>query len=161
MARPPLRPSIRPEFRRTHGVRHDLSPKGAAFRGAVLDVLEDSLGLSVPEPVLDTWLRRVLAEGRTPIEAAVLICFAQTQLVAESWVEAGLMASELAEMVIADRIYESRKLLARSGRNLLTVLPDLAVLVGQPCFSAEFRAMVATTASWNEMVEERWASSPL
>ena len=139
----------------------DLPARGAVFRRAVLDVLEDTLGLAVPEPVLDTWLRRVLAERRTPIEAAVLICHAQNQLVAESWVEAGLMASDLAEMVIADRIYESRKLLARSGRELDQVLPDLAGLVRQPCFSAEFRDMVANTASWDEMLEERWTSSEL
>ncbi len=137
----------------------DLSSRAAAFRRAVLDVLEDTLSLAVPEPVLNTWLRRAPAEGRTPIETAVLICHGQNQLVAESWVEAGLMASELGEMVIADRIYESRKLLARSGRELDQVLPDLADLVRQPCFSAEFRAMVANTASWNEMLEERWSSS--
>ena len=138
----------------------DLS-RTAAFRRAVLDVLEDPLGLTVPEPVLDTWLRRVLAEGRTPITAAVQICHAQHQLVAESWVEAGLMASELAEMVIADRIYESRKMLARSGRDLQEILPDLDALVGQPCFSEEFREMVANTVNWDTMIEERWASSDL
>ncbi len=138
----------------------DLS-RGTAFRRAVLDVLEDTLGLVVPEPVLDTWLRRVLSEGRTPVEAAVLICHAQAQLVVESWVESNLKASELAEMVIADRIYESRKLLTRIGRDLHEVLPDLEALVRQPCFSDEFREMVANTASWDEMIEERWASSDL
>jgi hypothetical protein len=141
--------------------RRDLPSREAAFRLAVLDVLEDLLGLSVEEPILDTWLRRVLTEGRGPIEAAVLICHAQHQLVAEAWVEAGLMASELAEMVIADRIYESRKILARSGRKLPEVLPDLAVLVAQPCFSRDFRAMVANTISWDQMLEERWAVSEL
>lgn len=135
--------------------------RGAAFRRAVLDVLEHPLGLAVPEPILDAWLRRALAERRTPIEAAILICHAQSQLVAESWVEAGLMASELAEMVIGDRIYESRKLLTRSGRDLHKVLPDLACLVRQPCFSGEFREMVANTVSWGDMIEERWASSDL
>jgi hypothetical protein len=139
----------------------DLSSRGAAFRRAVPDVLEDTLGLAVPEPVLDTWLRRVLAEGRTPIEAAFLICHAQNQLVAEFWVEAGLKASELGEMVITDRIYESRRLLARSGRGLHEVLPDLADLVRQPCFSDEFREMVANTVSWDEIIAERGASSDL
>ena len=119
------------------------------------------MGLAVPEPVLDTWLRRVVAEERTPIEAAVLICHAQTQLVAESWVESGLLASELAEMVIADRIYESSKLLIRSGRHLHEILPDLASLVQQPCFSREFREMVANTVNWDEMIEKRCASSDL
>ncbi|HVG48753.1 MAG TPA: hypothetical protein VM899_11530 [Rubellimicrobium sp.] len=139
----------------------DLLSRGAAFRRAVLDVLEDTLGLAVPEPVVETWLRRILAEERTPIEAAVLICHAQNQLVAESWVEAGLMASELGEMVIADRIYESRRLLTRTGRDLHTVLPDLADLVRQSCFSDEFRDMVANTVSWDELIEERWASSDM
>jgi hypothetical protein len=119
------------------------------------------LGHSVPEPVLDTWLRRVLTEGRTPIEAAVLICHAQIQLTAESWVESGLKASELAEMVIAGRIYESCKLLSRSGRDIQAILPDLASLIQQPCFSSGFREMVVNTVSWDEMVEERCASSDL
>ena len=136
----------------------DLSRK-AAYRQNVLDTLEYTLGYSVPEPVLDTWLRRVAVEERTPIEAAVLICHAQTQLTAESWVESGLVASELAEMVIADRIYESRKLLARSGRDLHKLLPDLESLISQPCFSSDFRDMVANTVSWGEMIEERSASS--
>jgi len=139
----------------------DLSSRAAAFRRAVLDVLEDVLGLAVPEPVLDAWLRRALPDGRSPIETAVLICHGQNQLVAESWVEAGLMASDLAEMVIADRIYESRKLLARSGRELDQVLPDLAGFVRQPCFSAEFRDMVANTVNWDEMIAERWTASEL
>lgn len=135
--------------------------RGEAFRRNVLDTLEHTLGVAVPEPVLDTWLRRVAAEGRTPIEAAVLICHGQTQLTAECWVESGLMASELAEMVIADRIYESRKLLGRSGRDLQKLLPDLASLMQQPCFSSDFRDMVANTVSWDEMIEERIASSDL
>jgi hypothetical protein len=71
------------------------------------------------------------------------------------------MASELAEMVIADRIYESRKLLARSGRDIHTILPDLSGLVQQPCFSSDFREMVANTVGWDEMIEERSASSDL
>jgi hypothetical protein len=133
----------------------------AAFRLAVLDVLEGSLGLCVAEPVLEAWLRRVLAEGRTPIEAAVLICHAQNELSAESWVEAGLCASELAEMVIADRIYESRKILRLSGRSLQEVLPGLGRLVSQPCFSDEFRDMVANTTSWTEMIDQRMGSSEL
>lgn len=132
-----------------------------AFRQVVLDTLEDRLGLAVPEPVLETWIRRARAEGRTPIEAAVLICHAQNQLVAEAWVEAGLMASELAEMMVADRIYESRKILARSGRSISEVLPDLPELVAQPCFSRDFRAMVANTVSWDEMIEARSAAPEL
>jgi hypothetical protein len=138
-----------------------LPSQPSAFRLAILDVLEGVLGLSVPEPVLDTWIRLALAEEQTPIEAAVLICHAQNELVVESWVEAGMMASELAEMAIADRIYESRKILARSGRDLHAVLPDLEDLVRQPCFSGEFREMVANTVSWDEMIEERWAASDL
>ncbi len=138
----------------------DLS-RGEAFRRNVLDTLEHRLGLAVPEPVLDAWLRRVLIEGRTPIEAAILICHAQTQLTAESWVESDLQASELAEMVIADRVYESRKLLAGSNRDIHAILPDLASLVQQPCFSDGFREMVANTVSWDDLVEERCASSDL
>ena len=80
---------------------------------------------------------------------------------AEDWVEAGLRGSELAEMVIADRIYESRKILARGRRDLQAVLPDLQALMGQPCFSDEFRDMVANTVSWDEMIDERWAGSDL
>lgn len=133
----------------------------AAFRQAVLDTLEDRVGLAVPEPVLDASIRRALAEGRTPIEAAMLICHAQNQLVAEAWVEAGLSASELAEMIIADRIYECRVLLARSGRRISEVLPDLPELVARPCFSRDFRAMVANTVSWEDMVEARSAASNL
>lgn len=133
----------------------------AAYRTAVMDILEGTLSMIVPETVLDTWLRRTFAERRTPIEAAVLICQAQSQLVAEAWVEAGLRASELAEMVIADRIYECRRILERSGRDLRRVLPDLDALVSQPCFSDEFREMVANTVPWDEMIEARLSSSDL
>ena len=50
---------------------------------------------------------------------------------------------------------------SRSGRDLHAVLPDLEDLVRQPCFSGEFREMVANTVSWDEMIEERWAASDL
>ena len=140
---------------------HRDGARGEAFRQNVLDTLEHRLGLTVPEPVLDGWLRRVLAEGRTPIEAAVLICHAQTQLTAESWAESDHKASDLAEMVIADRIYESRRLLSRSGRDIHAVLPDLVSLVHQSCFSGDFRQMVANTVSWDDMIEERCAASDL
>jgi hypothetical protein len=41
------------------------------------------------------------------------------------------------------------------------VLPDLPHLVRQPCFSDEFRDMVANTTSWTQMIEERMGSSEL
>ena len=140
---------------------HSVLADRFSFRRVVMDLLEDHLSLVVPDPVLDAWLPRAAIEGRTPAEAAVLICHAQSQLAAESWVESNLMASELAEMVIADRIYESRKLLAKRGRDLQEVLSDLAGLVRQPCFSDEFREMVANTENWHDMVGSRAASSDI
>ena len=138
---------------------HRVLSDRAAFRRTTMDLLEDHLSLVVPDAVLDAWLPGAMAEGRSPAEAAVLICHSQNQLVAESWVESDLVASELAEMEIADRIYESRKLLARHGGDAQEVMSDLAEFVRQPCFSDEFRQMVANTLSWHEMVESRVASA--
>ena len=138
---------------------HRVLSDRAAFRRTTMDLLEDHLSLVVPDAVLDAWLPGAMAEGRSPAEAAVLICHSQNQLVAESWVESDLMASELAEMQIADRIYESRKLLARHGGDPQEVMSDLAGFVRQPCFSDEFRQMIANTLSWHEMVESRVPSA--
>ena len=66
------------------------------------------------------------------------------------------MATGLAEFAIASRIDECAGLATGTGRDLLEILPDLQDFVRQPCFSDEFRDMVASIATWHGILQHRW-----
>ncbi len=61
-----------------------------------------------------------------------------------------------AEFLAASRIDECAGLATGTGHDLLEFLPDLQDFVRQPCFSDEFRDMVANVATWHGIPEHRW-----
>lgn len=121
----------------------------------VRDLLDDPFGLSLPFAVFETAARRAFAAGLGPEEAAIRLCHDHARLVAQSWIEDGVMASDLAEVVISARIDESAKLASQAEEDLLDLLPDLPDFVCQPCFSDEFRVMVANIATWHGIPAHR------
>ena len=68
------------------------------------------------------------------------------------------MAGDLAEFVVANRIDKSAKLVNGTDREILELLPDLREFERQPCFTDEFREMVANISSWNGLPEHRWSA---
>ncbi|EYD76418.1 hypothetical protein Rumeso_01976 [Rubellimicrobium mesophilum DSM 19309] len=103
-------------------------------------------------------MAKTFAAGLEPREAAVRLCHDHSRLLSRQWVEENLTASELAEFAIASRISECANLAREIGRDLLDLLPDLPDFVRQPCFSDEFRDMVADIAAWHGIPEHRWTS---
>lgn len=135
----------------------DLSPPPDYVRD-VLDALDHPFGLTLPEPVFDAAVRRAFAAGLAPAEAAIRLCHEHGWQVSRHWLEAGEMASDLAEFVIASRIDESARLAREQGRDLVELLPDLAEFVEQPCFSDELRGMVANILTWHGLSEHLWGA---
>ena len=119
--------------------------------------LQDLLAFSLPEDVLAFAAGKVFAAGLEPREAAIQICDDHSWLLSRQWVEANQTASELAEFAIATRISECANLAREMKQDLLDLLPDLPDLVRQPCFSAEFRDLVAHIATWHGIPEHRWS----
>ena len=136
--------------------QNDTSP-AARFIFKVQALLDHPLGLNLPDAVLDAAARHAFEAGVTPEEAAIRICYEHARLVSRAWVKEGRSASDLAEFVISGRIEESAKLALRTGMPLLDLLPELPDYVQQPCFSEEFRGMIADIATAHGSPEHRWS----
>ena len=135
--------------------QNDTSP-AARFIFKVQALLDHPFGLALPDAVLDAAARHAFEAGVTPEEAAIRICHEHARLVSRTWVEEGRSASDLAEFVISGRIEESAKLALRTGMPILELLPELQDYVQQPCFSEEFRGIIADIATSHGSPEHHW-----
>ena len=133
----------------------DLSPP-ARFMSELRDVLDEPFGLVLPEAVVETAGRRAFAASLTPTEAAIRIVHEHARLVSQHLVDEDATASDLNELIIATRIDDAAGLAKAMDRDILDLLPDLGDFVRQPCFSDEFREMVANIATWHGIPEHRW-----
>lgn len=133
----------------------DTSPP-SSYSAAVRSLLDHPLALRFPEDVLAVATARTFAAGLTPTEAAIRLCHEHSRLMGRHLVDSNRMATGLAEFAIASRIDECAGLATGTGQDLLEILPDLQDFVRQPCFSDEFRDMVANVATWHGIPEHRW-----
>ena len=120
-------------------------------------LLDQPLALSLPQSALEFATSKAFARGLEPREAAVLICHDHSRRVCQRLVDDGEAASDLVEFAVANRIDGCAELAGSMDQDLLDLLPDLPELVSQPCFSREFREMVATVASWHGIPDHRWS----
>jgi hypothetical protein len=123
---------------------------------AVEALLDQPMALTLPGEVLDYAARRTFARGLEPREAAILICHEHSRRLGRQLVEQGKLASDLVELLIANRIDGCAELARQMDHDLLDLLPDLPYFVRQACFSPEFRDMVADISAWHGIPEQRW-----
>ncbi len=123
----------------------------------VQKLLEDTMALSLPESALAFAAQKAFARGLEPREAAILICYDHSRRLGQQLVEADELASDLVEFAIANRIDASAELAGAMDQELLDLLPDLPDLVRQPCFSDEFRDVVAHIVTWHGIPDHRWS----
>jgi hypothetical protein len=124
----------------------------------VQKLLEDTLALSLPESALAFAAQRAFARGIEPREAAVLICHDHSRRLGQQLLDDNEPVSDLVEFAIANRIDGCADLASAMDQDLLDLLPDLPDLVRQPCFSGEFRDMVAHILTWHGIPEHRWSA---
>jgi hypothetical protein len=120
-------------------------------------LLDQPMALTLPEDVLRYAARRTFARGFEPREAAVLICHEHSRRLSRQLIEQSEMASDLVELVIANRIDGCAELASQMDHDVMDLLPDLPYFVRQACFSPEFRGMVAEIATWHGIPEHRWS----
>lgn len=124
-------------------------------------LLDAPLVLSLPTEVLDFATRKAFARGLEPREAAVLICHQHSRRLCQRLLDDHEPASDLVELAIANRIDGCAELASQMDHDLLDLLPDLPYFLRQPCFSNEFRDMVANIATWHGIPEHRWSAPDL
>lgn len=140
--------------------QNDTSPP-ERYTHNVREILEEPLGLSLPPEVLGAAAVRTYAAGLTSTEAAIRICHEHGRLETRRLVDEGRKATALAELALAHRLEEIAALARGIGQNPLQVLPDLPDLVREPCFSIEFRDMVARIARWRVRPDHGWRAEVL
>ena len=134
-------------------------PSPPLFYGQdVQRILDRSLALSLPDDVLEHAAKVAFARGLETREAAILICHEHGQRLCRQLVEQSERASDLVELVIASRIDECANLASELQQDLLDLLPDLPEFVQQPCFSDEFRDIVAQIAIQHRIPEHHWSA---
>ena len=121
-------------------------------------LLDEPLALSLPTSALEFAAQTAFVRGLEPREAAVLICHDHSRRLCQQLVDDSEPASDLVEFAIANRIDGCAELAGAMDQDLLHLLPDLPDLVGQPCFSTEFREMVAHIATRHGIPEHRWSA---
>ena len=138
--------------------QRDPSPPNHYIRD-IARLLDESLALTLPDSVLTVAVRNASARGLEPREAAIQICHDHSRRLCRHLIEQGDVATDLVEFAIASRIDECAGLAEEMDQDLLDLLPDLPYFVRQPCFSDEFREMVAHIATWHGVPEHRWSVS--
>ena len=128
----------------------------ARYTDIIGEIQDRPLGLTLPSDVLGAAARRTYAAGLTSTEAAIRICHEHDRRLSPQLVEENRTASDLTELMLANRLEEIAALARKIGQDILQLLPDLPDLVRQPCFSDEFREMVAKVATWHGLPEHRW-----
>ncbi len=136
--------------------QRDPSPPSQYLR-EVETLLDQPLALSLPQSALEFATNKAFGRGLEPREAAVLICHDHSRRLCQRLVDDGEAASDLVEFAIANRIDGCAELAGALDQDLLDLLPDLPELVAQPCFSPEFREMVATIATWHGIPDHCWS----
>ena len=120
-------------------------------------LLDQPMALTLPAEILYYAARRTFARGFEPREAVILICHEHSRRLGRHFVEQSEMASDFVELVIANRIDGCAELASQMDHDVMDLLPDLPYFVRQPCFSPEFRDMVAEIAAWRGIPEHRWS----
>lgn len=137
------------------GQRDQTAPLG--YVRDVERLLDEPMALSLPEDVLAIATKKAFMRGLEPREAAVLICHEHSRRLSRQFIKQSEMASDLVELVIANRIDGCAALAGQMDHDVMDLLPDLPYFVRQPCFSHEFRDMVAHIGIWHGIPEQRWA----
>jgi hypothetical protein len=115
------------------------------------------LALSLPRSALEFASSKAFAQGLESRAAAVLICHDHSRRLCQRLIDENEPASGLVEFALAARIDGSAELASAMDQDLLDLLPDLPVLLRQPCFSGEFRDAVSHIVTWHGISDHRWS----